>query len=163
MKTCLYTWSSVFCAGLLVIRELRAAFAGARPAAIRLFAGGTAPENLTGTIRRFRPSHIILLDAADLGLKPGAARLIALPDIGGLSFGTHALPLNIMADYLVNSLACHISVIGIQPGPLAFALAPSRPVQQAARRIAQAIQRITKASLPRPRSATRKQIKRRRV
>src|SRR4030042_198259 len=38
--------------------------------------GDTAPENLTGEIRRARPSHVLFVDAADLGELPGSVRLL---------------------------------------------------------------------------------------
>ena len=141
------------CAGLLVIRELRTALGRTRPVRIRLFDGGTAPENLTGEILRFKPSHILLVDAADLGLQPGAVKLIAPDKIAGMSGSTHVLPLKILADYLTQSLPCpaniagqsqaggQVVVIGIQPGRTDFGAAVSREIKLAARRLALAILR----------------------
>ncbi|MFA5042759.1 MAG: hydrogenase 3 maturation endopeptidase HyCI [Kiritimatiellia bacterium] len=130
-------------AGILALRELRAALAGAKAQniadRIRLFDGGTAPENLTGEIARFRPSHILLVDAADLGLKPGAATLIEPEAAAGMSFSTHVLPLSILADYLKNALPCRIMILGIQPGPTAFSAKHSPAIDQAARRLARLI------------------------
>jgi|GEM_PF-1075633 len=42
----------------------------------KFFNGGTAPENLTGEIRRFKPSHLIMIDAVELGKRPGTIALI---------------------------------------------------------------------------------------
>ena len=126
-------------AGLLVLRELRTALARSRLKNIRLFDGGTAPENLTGEIVRFRPSHILLVDAADLGLKPGDATLIESKAAAGMSFSTHVLPLSILADYLKRALPCRIIILGIQPGPTGFSLTHSRKISQAARRLARII------------------------
>ena len=141
-------------AGILVLRNLRVALArpqsvsrriataGAarsRPKNIRLFNGGTAPENLTGEIVRFQPSHILLVDAADLGLKPGAAMLIEPEAVAVMSFSTHVLPLSILADYLKRALPCRIIILGIQPGQTSFGATPSREISQAARRLARII------------------------
>lgn len=126
-------------AGLLVVRELHAALARSRPKTIRLFNGGTAPENLTGEIVRFQPSHILLVDAADLGLKPGTATLIESEFIDGISFSTHVLPLSILAEYLKHALACHVIILGIQPGPTDFNVTHSRSIDQTARRLARMI------------------------
>jgi hydrogenase 3 maturation protease len=126
-------------AGCLVLRELRVATARSRPKKIRLFDGGTAPENLTGAIGRFRPSHILLVDAADLGEKPGAVKLIEPENIDGMSFSTHALPLSIMADYLERALPCRVLFLGIQPGRTDFGAPPSREIRQTARRLARII------------------------
>jgi len=126
-------------AGLLVLRELRRALARSRTKKIRLFGGGTAPENLTGEIVRCQPSHILLVDAADLGLKPGAAALIAPEAVAGISFSTHVLPLSILADYLKRALPCCIIILGIQPGSTDFSTTHSRAIGQAARRLARII------------------------
>jgi len=106
---------------------------------IRLFNGGTAPENLTGEIVRFQPSHILLVDAAELGQKPGAAALIESDAVGGMSFSTHVLPLSILADYLKQSLPCCVMIIGIQARNTAFGVTPSQAIRQAARRLARII------------------------
>lgn len=140
-----------------MIQELQKALISPHPS-IGLFAGGTAPENLTGEILRFEPSHILLVDAADLGLKPGTVKLIDPETIGGASFSTHALPLKILADYLRQSLPCparnasrsnvgrHIIILGIQPKQSEFDSAPSREIKQAARRLAREI--LHAASVP---------------
>lgn len=110
-----------------------------RPKTIRLFDGGTAPENLTGEIVRFQPSHILLVDAAELGQKTGTVQLIEPENIGGVSFSTHVLPLSILADYLKRALPCRIIILGIQPGPTGFSVTHSRQISQAARRLARII------------------------
>lgn len=124
-------------AGILVIRALDAA-RSINPN-IGIFDGGTAPENLTGEITRFRPSHVLLVDAADLGQKPGAIRLIEPDKIEGITFSTHVLPLKILADYLKQACSCEIVVIGIQPGNTDFGKPPSRPIRAAARQVAREI------------------------
>ncbi|MBU4198893.1 MAG: hydrogenase maturation peptidase HycI [Verrucomicrobia bacterium] len=126
-------------AGILVIRELRAALGRSRPSGLRIFDGGTAPENLTGEILRCKPSHILLTDAADLGLKPGAVKLIEPEQIAGMPFSTHVLPLKILTDYLTQSLSCRVIVLGIQPGRTDFGRTPSKEIKQAAHRLAREI------------------------
>ena len=37
---------------------------------ITVFLGATAPENLTGEIKKFNPSHLLIIDAADTSSKP---------------------------------------------------------------------------------------------
>ena len=57
--------------------SLARALARALPAnpRLRVVSGGEAPENFTGAIRAFAPSHVLLLDAVDHGLEPGTAFL----------------------------------------------------------------------------------------
>jgi hydrogenase maturation protease len=68
-------------AGLQVADQLRRVRTKARSkavhSALRIFMGETAPENLTGEIKKFRPTHLVILDAADAGGKrPGSITLI---------------------------------------------------------------------------------------
>jgi hydrogenase 3 maturation protease len=93
--------------------------------------GGTAPENLTGEIRRLSPSHLIIIDSADMGDPPGAVRLLDPDDIGGMSFGTHALPLSVLAGFLSKETGCRVTIMGIQPRSLEFDAGLSREVAQA--------------------------------
>ena len=83
-------------------------------------AGGPAPENLTGEIRRLSPSLLIIVDAADMGLPPGTVRLLDPGQIGGVSFSTHTLPITVLVDYLQKETGCAILVLGIQPRSLEF-------------------------------------------
>jgi hydrogenase 3 maturation protease len=89
-------------------------------AGIHALAGGPAPENLTGLIRQLSPSLVIIVDAADMGLPPGTVRLLQSDEIGGMSFSTHTLPLNVLADYLQKETGCSLLIMGIQPRSLAF-------------------------------------------
>ncbi len=82
--------------------------------------GGSAPENLTGEIRRLSPSLLIIVDAADMGLPPGTVRLLDPGEIGGISFSTHTLPLTVLAGYLQQETGCSLIIMGIQPRSLDF-------------------------------------------
>ena len=87
---------------------------------IKIFLGETAPENLSGQIREFRPTHIIIIDSADMGLKPGETRLVDIKNISGISFSTHRMPLSILAGYFTSSFDCKVMLIGIQPYSIEF-------------------------------------------
>jgi hydrogenase 3 maturation protease len=104
--------------------------------AVHVFLGGTAPENLTSTIRKIAPSHVLLIDAAELGERPGSARVIGLDAIGGVSFSTHMLPLPILGRYLAQHMGCHVVVVGIQPQDLNFGMTMSPVARKAATRVA---------------------------
>ncbi len=96
---------------------------------------GPAPENFTGSLRRFKPDLIVLLDSALMDEAPGTIRWLNWQDTEGLSASTHTLPLHILASYLTAELGCTIGLIGIQPGPT-FADAPlTPPVQSAAEHV----------------------------
>jgi len=99
---------------------------------VRVYCGSTAPENFSGEIKRFKPDLLLVIDAADMALKPGEVSLIPLSKITGVSFSTHMLPLRIMLDYIVSETSCSISILGIQSKSLAFSAKMSPAVRASA-------------------------------
>lgn len=91
---------------------------------------GSAPENATAQLRRFSPHLVLILDAADLGLPPGSARLLEMGEINGVSAVTHGLPLSVLAGYLHHELGCQVALLGIQPAVIDFGEALSEPVKR---------------------------------
>ena len=107
---------------------------------IKVFLGATAPENLTGEIIRFKPSHIIIVDTADIKQKPGTILLLNAEDLAeGVSFSTHKLPPKVMMDYFVEALKCSIFVIGIQPKSIKFDAPVSKEVKSSVKEVSGAI------------------------
>lgn len=100
-------------------------------ATLQLIEAGTAPENITGAVRRFRPDRILLVDAADFSGSPGQIELLDWKDTVGFSASTHSLPLHVFAQYLSSEMNCPVTLIGIQPLSLEFAAPLSAPVNQA--------------------------------
>jgi len=84
------------------------------------FAGYTAPENITGEIANFAPALVVFVDAAELGLAAGMARLIDRHEMEGVSFSTHTLPLKLIMDYLQQTIGCELLVLGVQPKDTSF-------------------------------------------
>ncbi|OPY24560.1 MAG: hydrogenase 3 maturation protease [Methanobacterium sp. PtaU1.Bin242] len=82
---------------------------------VMVFDGGVVPENFTGTIKRESPSHIILIDAADMGKSPGHIRIIKKDEISKYHLSTHAMPLSFLIKYLEQTTRARIILIGIQP------------------------------------------------
>lgn len=107
---------------------------------VAIFLGGTAPENLTGEIKKFQPTHLIILDAVDMGRQPGCIEVMDATALGlNTSVSTHGLPVAMLADYLRRFTGCEVVVIGIQAGGRGFAEEPSEKVREAARELAAAI------------------------
>lgn len=99
-------------AGVMLARSLvRSGFRSPKRLAIE---AGPAPENFTGSVRRFSPSHVLMVDAADMNLKPGSIRKIEPDEITGAGFCTHTLPLHVLADYFSKE-GFQVVVAGIQP------------------------------------------------
>ncbi len=107
---------------------------------LSVFLGGTAPENLTGAIKAFGPTHLVIVDAADMGCEPGHAALIEEGAAGlNTSASTHGLPVTMLAEYLRSFTGCEVVIVGIQPGGREFGQEPSERVRAAAERVAAAI------------------------
>jgi hydrogenase 3 maturation protease len=113
-------------AGVEVVRSLRRHLTSPN---VLLIDGGVAPENFTAQIKKFRPSHVIMIDATDLGLKPGTASIVDLNTITGPSIFSHRLPLSIFADYL-RAHDTKIIFIGIQPANARIGAAMSNQVKR---------------------------------
>jgi len=130
-------------AGLLVVKALAAKGLKKKSIAkFKVFLGATAPENLSGEIRAYKPTHIIIVDAVEAGSKPGEAFLVDLEKISNASFCTHNLPINILVDYLQNSLKCQVLLLGIRPKKITFGSKPSLEVLRSAKSLAVLITQI---------------------
>lgn len=109
----------------------------ARRIRVKIFFGETAPENLTGDIKRFKPSHLIIIDTLDAGKKAGSIFIFRPEDLcGGTSFSTHKMPSNVLVDYLMRSCACQATIIGIQPKTVVFGRPASKAVIRSAEKVA---------------------------
>lgn len=76
----------------------------------------TVPESYIQQIVDFNPTHILLIDAAMLGIKPGESKLVK-PDELKITpaFSTHILPLRIFCEYLDKTTKAKILLLLIQP------------------------------------------------
>lgn len=106
---------------------------------VKVILGETAPENFTGEIIGFKPSHLIILDAADTNTDPGTINIIQPDQVEGVSFSTHMLPLSIMVNYLKETLDCEVLILGIQPRTVEYGAKPSREVMASARQVVDVI------------------------
>ena len=81
----------------------------------------TVPESFIEPITAFKPTHILIIDAAMLNLTPGSSKLVK-PDQMAERFAisTHALPLRIFCEYLAKTTGAEIALLGIQPEDSSF-------------------------------------------
>lgn len=100
-------------------------------------AGGPAPENFTGCIRRFGPDLVLLVDAALMSLTPGETGWLDWQDTTGFSASTHTLPLHLLAGYLTAELSCKVALLGIQPASCQVGDPLSSSVQSCAESVIQ--------------------------
>lgn len=129
-------------AGMLAAEELQKHAAdesrGPIPA-LAVFLGETAPENLTGPIKAFAPTHLIVIDAADMGRQIGYVDVVEPGHVADTSASTHSLPLNALTAYLQAELGCKVVIVGIQANCCEFGQPPCHEVTSAASRVAQQI------------------------
>jgi len=109
---------------------------------------GTAPESYTSVIRRHRPELLILVDAADMGLSPGALRTVPPEKITMLTFCTHSMPLSMFISY-VKEFCGKILLVGVQPEQTETGRGISKAVRTSLKRLAEAILEGRVAEIPR--------------
>lgn len=124
-------------AGMLVAAELKSKLSKKRKSIpVKIFFGETAPENLTGDIKRFKPSHIVIIDTLDGRKKAGSIYLFKPEEVAeGTSFSTHKMPAKILVDYLNTSCGSETTIIGIQPKTIEFGKNVSKSVAAAVRKV----------------------------
>ncbi|MCL2496827.1 MAG: hydrogenase maturation protease [Clostridiales bacterium] len=121
-------------AGMMVIEELvQRGVAGEQ---VLLIPGSTAPENFTGVIRGFAPDLLLAIDAAHMGLAPGAMALLDAEEQSGLEFSTHMLPFSVMLQYLAGMGVHEVLLLGLEPASTEFGLSATAPVTKAVRELA---------------------------
>lgn len=97
----------------------------------------TVPESFLQPIVEFNPTHVLLIDAAILGLKPGETRLIDPERIADFpAISTHMLPLRVFCEYLTVTTKAKIALLLIEPKNVEFGEGLTPEVQVAAEKIA---------------------------
>jgi hydrogenase 3 maturation protease len=99
---------------------------------VRVLVCWTVPESCTGPIRQFDPSHVLLIDAAQLGQLPGAVQLIDPGSLLGLSISTHSMPLKLLVLYLSKATRAQIALLAVQPRDTGLGERLSPPLESAA-------------------------------
>lgn len=105
----------------------------------RLFDCGGVPENFIGPIARAHPRTIVLVDAAAVGVAPGAVAIHELAALRESTFHTHAASPALFLDVLVERTGAECFMIGIQPRRAGFGETMTDEVAAAAREVADAI------------------------
>jgi hydrogenase 3 maturation protease len=100
---------------------------------------GSAPENFTGLLRRFRPDLVLVVDAAQMQAEPGTVRWLEWENVEQLGASTHSLPLPILVRFLSVELGCQVALIGIQPEQTFREDWISPPVRKAAREVSRSL------------------------
>lgn len=103
--------------GLKVIQALK----GKVRCDILLLECETVPESYLLDIEEYQPTHVLLVDASKIGLKPGDTRLIDANDLASFSpISSHSLPLNVFCDYLKKTVGSKIALLLVEPESLEY-------------------------------------------
>lgn len=129
-------------AGVMITERLKDRFSGSGITSTGIFTGESAPENYTGEIKKIKPDHLLVIDAADMKKEPGSIFFIQPEEIEGITFSTHMLPVKIMLNYLIQETGCTVTIMGIQPESLDFMGPVKDKVEKAIDLIASVIEEI---------------------
>ena len=108
--------------------------------AVTLIECETVPESFVDEIVEIRPSHVLLVDAALLGLSPGEAHLYEAEEVINVpSISTHTMPLRVFCDYVQKLTGAKIALVLIEPKNVEFGEGLSEEVEEGATRVEAAI------------------------
>lgn len=122
--------------GVKIVQDLR----GKVSDKVYLIECEIVPESYIQQIVDFNPTHILLMDAAILGLKPGESQLMNPEQLTSFpAFSTHVLPLRIFCEYLAKATKARIALLLMQPKLTDFGEGLTLEVEIAAKGIARAL------------------------
>ena len=98
--------------GVKIVQDMQ----GKVPKNVCLIECETVPETFMPEIIDFKPSHVLLVDAALLGLKPGEIRLVFPEQVEAFpAVTTHFLPLRIFCEYITKMTGAKIAFLLVEP------------------------------------------------
>lgn len=109
---------------------------------VAVFLAGTVPESFSAPIRRSRADHVVLLDAADMGRKPGTLAVINEGRVSAVRLSTHALPLTVFMEYVRTTAKAKVTLVGIQPDLSSAAVEPTKEERAGLARAAKAVKSL---------------------
>ncbi len=118
--------------GVRIVEDLQ----GKVSEAVRLIECETVPESFVDEIVEISPSHVLLIDAAMLGLRPGTAHLYDAEEVTNVpSISTHTLPLRVFCEYVRELTGARIALVLIEPKNVNFGEGLTPEVDAAAVRV----------------------------
>ena len=92
----------------------------------------TVPENFTGKIRKENPSHVIIVDACQMGCQPGDIKIVDKDDFTNIGISTHSMSLSYFVKYLERDTDFKIIFVGIEPETMDWGANPTENVENTA-------------------------------
>jgi len=109
---------------------------------LQVFEGHMTPEAFIRPACEFHPTHVLIIDAAELHTTPGAWKFISSYELEEGLFTTHAIPATEVAAEFQRRCDAKVAFLGIQPKRRGISLSLSTECQHAAKEIADSIYRI---------------------
>jgi hydrogenase 3 maturation protease len=128
--------------GLKIVESLQ----GKVPGNVRLLECETVPESFLLDIEEYDPSHVLLIDAALLGLKRGEVRLVEPEKVVDFSAITsHVLPLKVFCEYISKTTGAKIGLLLVEPGCMEFGEGLSTEVSATAKILTKMLIKLLKS------------------
>jgi hydrogenase 3 maturation protease len=129
--------------GLLVVRLLKP-YSHNR---LRVFEGHMTPDVFIAPACAAQPTHLLIVDAAELHKKPGTWQVLFPNEVEEGLFTTHTIPVVEVASEIQRRCGAKVAFLGIEPKSRDISLSQSKECLRAAEEIADIIRRII-AALP---------------
>jgi hydrogenase 3 maturation protease len=127
--------------GLKIVEDMQ----GKTPHNVQLLECETVPESFLLDIEEFSPTHVLLVDAALLGLKPGEVQLVAAEKIVDFSaITTHVLPLRVFCEYVTKVTGAKIGLLLVQPKCTEFSEGLSAEIEATASSLTKTLLKVLK-------------------
>jgi len=127
--------------GVKIVNELK----NKVPSRVQIYECETVPESFLEPIIELNPTHVLLIDAAILRLKPGTIRLINPEQIINFSpITSHILPLRVFCEFIKKTTESKIALLLIEPKNTDFGEKISPEAQKAAEKITILLLKILK-------------------
>jgi hydrogenase 3 maturation protease len=115
--------------GVKIVRDLQ----GKVSPKVHLIECETVPESFMDEIVELKPSHVLLIDAAVMGLKPGEVRLFDAEKVTNFpAISTHMLPLRVFCEYITQLTHAKLALLLIEPWNVEFGEGMTREIALAA-------------------------------
>jgi len=125
--------------GVKIVQNLQGRVSGK----VYLIECETVPESFIQQIVDFKPTHILLLDAAILGLRLGDSKLVKPEQLTNFpAFSTHMLPLRIFCEYVAKTSEAKIALLLIEPKKVDFGEGLSLEIDATAQEITDALLKV---------------------
>jgi len=125
--------------GTKIVQDLQ----GKTSERVHLIECETVPESFLQKIIDIKPTHILLIDAAILGLRPGESKLIEPERLATFqAYSTHMLPLRIFCGYLAQTTSAKIALLVIEPKNTDFGEGLTAEVETSSQRLVSILLKI---------------------